>query len=322
MVREGALSVGTMAVGEHTRTRVAWLYYVEGRTQDEIVTLTGLNRSRVLRILAAARQDGTVQIRVTANLSNCIALERALVARWGLTRAVVIPEPRDGALISSILGAELGAYLSSNLGADTTLGLGWGQTLTNALPAIVPRPANGIRVLSLLGGLTHVSAVNPSEFAWRVADRLNAECHLLTAPVFAPDADTRRALRNHPGIAEIFSRSRALDMAVVSVGVLKPHSAFTEYGLLTREEIASLEAAGAIGDVFCHFVNAEGELVRHPVNDRVMAVNPADLRSRDIVLVSGGWHKRQIIRASLKLLKPSVLIVNERVAEHLASAPL
>ena len=311
--------MSTTEVTEHTRTRIAWLYYVEGLTQDEIVTLTGLNRSRVLRILAASRQDGTVQIRVTTNLSKCIELERALEERWGLTRAIVIPEPQDASQTSSILGAELGAYLSKNLGGHTTLGLGWGQTLTNALPSIVPRQADGVRVLSLLGGLTRVSSVNPSEFAWRVADRLNAECHLLTAPVFAPDAETREALRSHPGIAEIYTRSRALDMAIVSVGALTPQSAFYEYGLLTREEIASLEAAGAIGDVLCHFINEDGELVKHPVNDRVMAVNPIDLRSsRDVVLVSGGWHKLKIVTASLRLLKPSVLIVNELVAERLA----
>jgi DNA-binding transcriptional regulator LsrR (DeoR family) len=314
--------VGTVEVSEHTRTRIAWLYFVEGKTQDEIVTLTGLNRSRVLRILAASRQDGTVQIRVTTNLSQCIALERALEARWRLARAIVIPEPQDASQTSAILGVELGAYLSKNLGSDATLGLGWGQTLSNALPAIVPRQAERIRVLSLLGGLTRVSAVNPSEFAWRVADRLNAECHLLTAPVFAPDPDTRRALRSHPGIAEIYARSRALDMAVVSAGALTSHSAFSEYGLLTREEIVSLEASGAIGDVLCHFVNEAGEIVRHPVNDRVMAVNPLDLRSaREVVLVSGGWHKLKIITAALRLLKPGVLIVNERVAEQLAATP-
>jgi DNA-binding transcriptional regulator LsrR (DeoR family) len=38
--------VGTSEATEHTRTRIARLHYVEGMTQDEIVSLTGLNRSR------------------------------------------------------------------------------------------------------------------------------------------------------------------------------------------------------------------------------------------------------------------------------------
>jgi DNA-binding transcriptional regulator LsrR (DeoR family) len=305
-------------VSEHIKTRVAWLYFVEGMTQDEIASQTGLNRSRVLRILATARRDGTVQIRVTAKLSHCVDLERALEERWGLSQAIVIPEPRDPSQISSILGVELGAYLSRNVTSRSTIGLGWGKTLTSALPAVAPQQPDDVRVLSLLGGLTRVSAVNPPEFAWRVADRLNAECHLLTAPVFAPDRRSREALVNHPGIAEIFARAKSLDMAIVSVGALTPHSAFYEYGLLTREEISSLEAAGAVGDVLCHFVDEEGHLVRHPVNERVVAVNPIELReTRNAVLVSGGWHKLKAIRAGLKLLRPNVLIVNELVGEQL-----
>jgi DNA-binding transcriptional regulator LsrR (DeoR family) len=192
--------------------------------------------------------------------------------------------------------------------------------LTSGVSAIVPRAADGVKVLAMLGGLTRVSEINPSEFAWRVADRLSAECYMLAAPVYAPDKRTREALIHHPGIAEVFTRAQTLDMAVVSVGDLTPHSVFSEYGLLTRDEIASLEAAGAVGDLLCHFIDADGNVIDHPVNERVLAVNPLSLRgTRQIVLASGGWHKLTVIRAALKLLRPTVLIVNELVAERLAA---
>lgn len=309
-------------VNDDVKTRIAWLYYVEGMTQDEVANLVGMNRSRVLRILAAARQDGTVQIRVTTRMSRCVELERRLEDRWSLTRAIVVPEPQDPSQLRAIIGAEVGAYMSHAVTSNMTVGLGWGKTLTSGVPAIVPRTPDGVRVLSLLGGLTRVSEVNPSEFAWRVADKLSAECYMLAAPVYAPDSRTRDALMQHSGIAEVFARARSLDMAVISVGDLTPHSVFSEYGLLSREEISSLVDAGAVGDVLCHFVDAEGNLVDHPVNNRVLAVNPIDLRgTRNIVLASGGWHKLTILRAALKMLRPTVLIVNELIAERLAAEP-
>jgi DNA-binding transcriptional regulator LsrR (DeoR family) len=308
---------------DHMKTRIAWLYYVEGMTQDEIVNETGLKRSKVLRILAASRQDGTVQIRVTTNLSKCVELERALEGRWGLTRAIVIPEPQDQAQTGSILGAALGAYISQNVTSHMTIGLGWGKTLTSALPAIVTPKVEGVRVLSMLGGLTRVSTVNPSEFAWRLADKLNAECYLLTAPVFAPDPETKKTLSTHSGIREIFMQARSLDMGIVSVGALTPTSAFAEYGLLSREEISSLHTAGAVGDVLCHFLDEEGNIIRHPVNDRVIAVDPTTLTTaRNMVLVSGGSQKFKVVRAAIKLIRPKVLIVNENTAENLVTAPL
>ncbi len=309
----------TPDISEDMATRVAWLYYVEGLTQDEIANKVGMNRSRVLRILSAARQDGTVQIRVTTRLARCVELERALEKRWGLTEAIVVPTPQDETKLGGIIGAEVGAYISQALSANMTIGLGWGKTLSAAVPAIVQRDPDGIRVMSLLGGLTRVSDENPSEFAWRVAARLGAECYMMACPVFAPDPVTRDALAAHTGMSDIFLRARSLDMAIVSVGDLRPHSVFRQYGLLTSEELASLERAGAIGDVLCHFVDAEGRIVDHPVNRRVLAVNPNDLRgTRNIILASGGWYKLGVIRAALKLLQPSVLIVDELVAERLA----
>lgn len=310
----------TADVNDDLKTRIAWLYHVEGMTQDEVAVIVGLNRSRVLRVLAAARQDGTVQIRVTTRMSNCVALERKLEDRWNLTRAIVVPEPQDPSQLRAIIGAEVGAYMSQTVTNGMTVGLGWGKTLTSGVIAIEPRQAEGIKVLAMLGGLTRVSEINPSEFAWRVADRLSAECYMLAAPVFAPDKGTRDALLAHPGIAEVFLRLESLDMAVVSTGDLTPHSVFSEYGLLTRDEIASLEAAGAVGDVLCHFVDAQGNVIDHPVNERVIGVNPLSLRgTRHVVLASGGWQKLTAIRAALKLLRPTVLVVNELVAERLAT---
>lgn len=211
-------------------------------------------------------------------------------------------------------------HLSTAVTSTMTVGPGWGRTLTSGVPAIVPRAADGVKVLAMLGGLTRVSEINPSEFAWRVADRLSAECYMLASPVYAPDKRTRESLVSHPGLAEVFTRAQTLDMAVVSVGDLTPHSVFSEYGLLTRDEIASLEAAGAVGDLLCHFIDADGNVIDHPVNERVVAINPLSLRgTRQIVLASGGWHKLTVIRAALKLLRPTVLIVNELVAERLAA---
>jgi DNA-binding transcriptional regulator LsrR (DeoR family) len=304
---------------DELKTRIAWLYHVEGMTQDEVARLVGLSRSRVLRILAAARRDGTVQIRVTARLSRCVALERALEVRWGLARAIVVPEPQDPERIPAMIGQEVGALVSQSVRSGMTIGLGWGKTLAAGLSAIEPRAPDGVRVVSMLGGLTRVSSTNPSEFAWRVADRLSAECHLMAAPVFAPSRATRDALVGHPGISEIFDRAAALDLAIVSVGEVTPHSTFAEYGLLTPGEMASLERAGAVGDVLCHFVDAEGRVIDHPVNERVVALHPYELRrARNVVLASGGWSKLASLRAALRTLRPSVLVTNERVAERIA----
>lgn len=309
-------------VSDDLKTKVAWLYYMEGLTQDEISKKLGLSRSRVLRILASSRQSGMVQIRVTTKLTYCVSLERALETKYGLERAIVIPRPQDPAATQEIIGAVLGGYLSENIPENATIGLGWGKTLTASLPGIEYREQSGVSVMSMLGGLTRVSGANPSEFAWRLADRLNAECYLMAAPVFAPDARTREALVNHPGIQEIFRRASRLDLAILSVGDLSPFSTISEYFLLERDELAALQAAGAVGDVLCRFIDADGNIIDHPVNERVVAVDPRELRgARKLVLASGGWQKYDVIRGAMRLIRPHVLVTDELVAERLAAEP-
>lgn len=307
-------------VTDDLKTRVAWLYYMEGMTQDEVAQNVGLNRARVLRILANARNDGSVQIRVTTRESKCVEIERKLETLWGLERAIVVPKPSDASKVSAIIGKEMASYFNGAIAPDMSIGLGWGSTLASGVPGIEQKQPSGLKVISLLGGLTRVSQVNPSEFAWRVADKLSAECFLMAGPVFAPDKATRDALLEHSGIAELQQRARMLDIAILSVGDLTPHSIFAEYGLLSQEEIASLERAGAVGDILCRFVDAEGRIVDHPVNDRVFAVHPHDLRqARKLVLASGGWHKYTVIRAAMRMLSPAVLVTDEEIANRLCN---
>ena len=233
-----------------------------------------------------------------------------------------VPRPVSADNVSAVIGAAAGAYLSDVLADGMTIGLGWGKTLNFSLPHLPNRAFERVSVVSLLGGLTRVSTYNPSEFAWRFADRIAADCYLLAAPAYAPDARTREALMTHPGIREVFAHSQRLDLALISVGDLSPDSTLATFHLLDRGEIASLERAGAIGDILCRFIDAEGKVLDHPINDRVIAADPRDLRSaRRIVLASGGWSKARSVLAAIRLLKPEVLITDEHVAEKLVADP-
>ena len=300
------------------RTRAAWLYFMEGLTQDAVAQSLGITRARVLRMLAACREDGTVQIRVTTKLSGCVEFERRLEQRYKLERAVVIPKPQDHSKVNAVIGAATGAFLEGVLEDGMTVGLGWGRTLSASLPNIPPRVFSKMTVVSLIGSLTRATQFNPSEFAWRFADRLGAECFMMAAPVFAPDSRTREALVRHPGINEIFQHAQKLDLAIVSVGDLSPNSTMSTYGLLEREDLAALARAGAVGDILCRFIDASGQVIAHPLNERVISAEPQMLHSaRRIILASGGWEKAAAVKSALLLLEPEVLITDVEVAETL-----
>lgn len=298
--------------------RAAWLYYVEELTQADIARALGLSRAKVIRLLAAARGNGTVRIELDARGTAQLALERRLIRSLDLDEAIVAPAPSREDAVAAVVGHAAGTYLSNQVCDGMSVGIGWGGTLHASLAAIRERPVAGLSVVALLGGMTHSRGINPSAVARRVADAFSAECYQLTAPLFVSEPATRIALWREPGLHELLKRARGVDLAMVSVGDVREDATLFREGLLPRPAARSLAAAGAVGDVLCHFVDAEGRVVDHPVNDRVVAVAPADLRKvRRVVVAAGGARKAPAIRAALRATRARVLVTEEGAAKAL-----
>jgi DNA-binding transcriptional regulator LsrR (DeoR family) len=294
------------------------LYYVEGMTQEQIARFMNISRAKVIRLLASARDNGIVRIRIEDRASEQIALERQLVAAFGLADTIVVPAPADEADITTVVGHAAGTYLTDQVKDGMSVGVGWGATLHMSLKALGGQPCQRLSVVSLLGGMTHSRAVNPSAVARRIADAFGADCYQLTAPVMVADESVRAALWSEPGLRELLERARRVDLALVSVGDVSEEATLFRQGLLPRSALASLQAAGAVGDVLCHFIDAEGKVVDHPVNRRVVAVDLDDLRRVPrIVVAAGGRRKVAAIRAALKGTGAGVLITDEGAARGL-----
>ena len=282
-----AAVLDVLGADEQRRTRIAWLYHVEGLTQVDIAALLGISRVKVVRDLQICRQTGLVQIQINGRLAGCVALERALAKRYGLSQ---------------------------------TLGIGWGRTLHWSVRALRRRDLPGLTVVSLLGGIGRGSEINTYETASRVAETLGAQCYYLAAPTFASTEELRDMLLAQDGLREVLDRARRADVAVVSVGSLGPESTNRQLGLFDGREADLLLSLGAVGDLLGTFLDAAGQPVDHPLNRRAVGLPVTDLRSLPMrVLASGGPAKTTMIRAVLAGGYVNALITDERTAERLAS---
>ena len=300
---------------EQLATRAAWLYFVAGLTQIQIGKKLGINRTRVNRLLAHARDQGLVQINITGRLASCVEIEDRLCKRFGLEAAVVVPTPPDQDMIPQVIATAAAAFLGQRLKDGMSVGVGWGRTLRPSIQSVPRRRLNRLSVVSLLGGLTRGSAMNPHETASHLADLLGAQCYYVAAPALTDTESTRNLLIAQPMLHEIFERGAKVDLAFLSVGALTPGCTMSRVGLITRSEVDDLLKAGAVGDICAHWINAEGQLVDHPLNARAMALPPDKLKSIPCVAIaSGGRTKAQVLRGVLKGGMCSVLITDEQAA--------
>ena len=318
--KTAAQQVNLPDASHRLRVRATWMYFIEGRTQSEIAEILGVGRVTVVRLLADARRRREVQITLKAHLADVTEIERALESRFGIERAIVAPVSGPEQDPAQVIAAAAGAFISQAMRSGMTVGVGWGRTLYSALPYIAGRTLENFRVVSLLGGISQARRFNPAEFAWQFNELFQGEGFLVPAPALVDSPKTKYALLERCGIAQVFEMADSLDIALLSVGGISTLTTSYRVGHLSEAERQSLIKAGAVGDILYNFIDEEGRLVDHPVNERAISVGIDRLkRTPQRVLVSGGAEKTPVLRGAIRLLEPTVFITDEATAALLLS---
>lgn len=305
---------------DRLRARAIWLYHVEGCTQNDIATQLGISRVMVVRLLADARRRNEVRITISAPLTELVVLEREMETRFGINRVIVAPFADPEADPVKVIAAAAGTFISAEMKAGMTVGVGWGRTLYNTLPFITGATLQDFRVVSLLGGIAAARRFNPAEFAWQFTELFQGEGFLIPAPAVVDSPETKYALLERCGLSAIFEMADKLDMALLSCGGISSLTTSYRTGYLSEADRRSLVDAGAIGDVLYNFIDKNGNVVNHEVNDRVISVNLARLRKTpERVLISGGKDKLVALKAAIHNLNPTTLITDEQTATILTA---
>ncbi|MCK0197246.1 sugar-binding transcriptional regulator [Ancylobacter sp. 6x-1] len=299
------------------RARVAWLYFVGGLTQQEIADKLGITRLKVNKVLGQVRSEGSVVIDIRLPLAECVNLEHRLVERYGLSEACVVPSLADVAEQQRVIGEAAGSMFDRLLRPGMGVGVGLGTTLVAGLKRITPRTLADTWVCSLMGGLTRGSGSSTFEVATGYARAIGAECYYFAAPLYFPTPESREALLAHHGIRETMNRASSVDAVLLSSGDMSPLSLLVKTQTVSQN-LDGLRAAGAVGDLLGVFLDADGRPVDHPLNERVLALSPAQVRSIPCsILASGGMHKVPVVRAILRGGYVKRLVTDESCAAAL-----
>lgn len=300
------------------RIRAAWLYYSGGLTQKDVSERLGISRGTAIRLLSEAKERGEVQIWIAEGESQSIELALRLEAAFGLDEAIVVPMAAASGESSGAVGQALGKFLSEAVSDNMTIGVGWGRTLTASLASLRPVRREGVKVVSLLGGVVEARGSNPLEFSWRVAHQFGADCYLFIAPVFVDSVRTKRQLIEACGLDKLYALAGALDVAVVSVGDIGAHGTSLTAGFVSPAELKELVEMGCVADVLCHFLDAEGKNVDHPLNSRVMSADLEDVKNAGhVVIATAGAHRARAVRAAIRRIGCNTLVTDEPTARAL-----
>src|SRR3954469_8185478 len=200
--------------------KAARMYFLDGRSQDDVARVLGTSRSNVSRMLSAARAQGIVEIRVHDQTSRAPELEQALRERFGLAH-VRVAAFRPGADVQGGAGDLAARWRDESLRDGMVLGVSSGTSLQAMVAAFSVDQPRSAEVVPLVGGLkTTESLMAGQEIVRELAGRLGATYRYLHAPALLHSKTVRQALVTEPAIREVMARARSADIAMVGVGTV------------------------------------------------------------------------------------------------------
>jgi lsr operon transcriptional repressor len=308
---------------EELLLRVAWFYYKDELTQDEIARRLSVSRASVGRMLERARRVGLVSINLNAEHLDAFELSGRLRQTFGLSEALVVPdhdrEPADHHVLNARLGLGGAQFMSTHLRPGGSLGVGWGETVSRVIAAANFGAVGPVHMVTLTGGVDgYLQTILSSKSGDASAEAEVTTATVIPSPIVASTPSLAAALRAEPTIQQVLKQACSVEQALVGVGTPAPDSTIVQMGYLTKDDARRLREMGVVGDILGQFFDASGRVFDLPIHERRIGIELADLRRiPKVVAVAGGLHKAEAILGALRGKFADVLVTNELVAMRL-----
>ena len=265
---------------------------------------------RVNRLLDKARKAGIIQFSVREGDSKRMIVERELITQFGLKDAFVVPSPINEQDINESVAQAAAMYIHERLDKSGYINMGYGDTssrILNHLANICEFPVN---VVSLTGGVNYYLPNTRSSI-------FNAKLYLTPAPLLMASEDIVKAMEQEPSVKQIRHMATLAQMSIVGIGGVDSNATLLTNGTLNHSDVLLLSMQGAVGDMLCHFIDKDGNVIQSSLERRLMSTSLEQLKEmNNSIGVAGGNTKAEAILAALKGKYLDVLIIDETTASN------
>ncbi len=309
-----------VARNERLMIKICEMYYLLNLSQKEISIQLGISRPQISRILAQARENGCVEIRIRNPYSDESALEQRLMSAYALKDALVVRSMGDSREERmNQFSREAAVYFDSYLGVDQTIGIMSGVTVASIVRHM---KNNGKRVkeaIPLVGGIGNECAeLHANAIALKLAQQYGGVSCVMNAPLLVSSKEAAAMLRQEPSISTVLEKGRHCDICLVGIGNVESSSTTARAGGLTLEDLRHLKESGAVSSVCNSYFDADGQSVR-VLESRCIGKSLEELRHGKVIACAIGQSKVNAIRSALKTGRLDVLMTDFDTATEILS---
>lgn len=294
---------------EELMIKIAWYYYIENLTQQEIAKILGINRIKILRLLDKAKENGLITFQIRNSSTKRLNMENSFKELFHLSDVLIIPTVPSSESLNDSLAQAASMYINQRLKENSYINMGYGDTPSRILNYLAQRSENPINVISLTGGVNYYLPNAQSNV-------FNARLHLIPSPLILNSSFIMEELKKEQAIQRISNMALLADFTVVGIGGIDPDTAtIIKNAILTPDDYLFLSKQGAVGDILSHFIDIEGHPIDTELEKRLMSPALSDIEKfNNVIGVAGGAHKIEAIYATLTGNYLDVLITDESTA--------
>ncbi|NEW08954.1 sugar-binding transcriptional regulator [Paenibacillus sp. SYP-B3998] len=297
--------------------KICKLYYFESWTQERIAVKFGISRPLVSKLLQKAREENVVEILIHDDMLEISDLEKEIETTFDLRQVLVVPtRDLNQDLIYSTVGKATANFVLKTMKQIERIGVSWGTTLFHMVKEFPFEKKDNLKIIPLVGGMGNdKTEIHSNQIAYELSKKMGVKCESLYAPAVVETEFLKDQLVQLPYIASVLEEGKQIDIALVGIGNPFAMSTMEQIGYLSQDVLTELKSMNAVADINSRFIDHNGELCEHPINDKVIGIELEHLKTVKMVIgIAVGLHKIDSILAALKGKYIHVLITDDLTA--------
>jgi DNA-binding transcriptional regulator LsrR (DeoR family) len=299
--------------------RAGWLYFIAGRTQDEIARRLKVSRATAQRLVSLCLAEKLITFRLEHPIAACMELAARLTDRFGLRACDVVPtDPTSPVAVAGI--AERAAnLLETTLRSEkpAIIAIGTGRAMRAAVEQVRPMDRPDHRLVSLVGNISPDGSATFFDTVARLADLTMARHYPMPLPLLMSSETEREQMLKISPVKSVHALAAKADLRLVGVGQMDKYAQVHVDGFISREELLELMRLGAVGELTGWAFDAGGQILEGATNRRLTSIPHPVPAAVLTVAAAVGPAKVPAILAVLKGRLINGLITDEATAKAL-----
>lgn len=300
--------------------RIAFLYYKQNKSQQEISELLSIARPTVSKFISEAKELSLVDFKIKYPW-RIKELENKIVDTFKIDKAIVI-ETSDTSrdIILKELGISAANYVSPIFEKVKDVSISWGQALYNMIEELKCYNSSVDNVIQMIGATGDEN--NPYDgplLAQYLSKKLNCNCLMLHAPLVVGSESIAKSLMKDNNIKNVLGKAAKVDIAFVGIGCVKiEYNSLYKTGYIDKNELNLIIDSGAVGDICGHYYDKNGKELDININSKIVGMGLNDIKKiKNVVAVAGGEIKAQAVYSALIGKYINILIIDSKLAKQI-----